>query len=304
MGRHSLADDRRAITYHYDVSNEFYRLFLGEEMVYSCAYFRSGDEDINEAQRNKLDYICRKLRLKPGEKFLDVGCGWGGLIIHAAKHYQVEALGITISQKQYHYAQEKIRKEGLTELCRVELKDYRELQGEEMFDKIASVGMFEHVGLKNLLLYFKQTRKLLKKDGLFLNHGITQEQKDTGRSAGTKFINRYIFPEGELTSISHVLEVMEKARFEVHDVESLRPHYAKTLRLWTLNLQSKKEEAIRLVGERTYRTWLIYLAGCAWGFEKGNINVYQVLASKHATKGFAPLPLTREDLYLSKPQAL
>ena len=297
MGKHSPADDKKAISYHYDVSNDFFRLFLGGEMVYSCAYFRPGEEDIDQAQENKLDYICRKLRLKPGEKFLDIGCGWGGLIAYAAKHYQVDATGITISQKQYNYAREKIKREGLAGLCRVELKDYRELKGEKAFDKIASIGMFEHVGLKNLSMYFKNIRKLLKENGLFLNHGITQEKKDSGKSAGTKFINKYIFPQGELTSIGQVLRVMEEVGFEALDIESLRPHYAKTLRLWTLNLQSEKENAIKLAGERIYRTWVIYMAGCSYGFEKGNINVYQTLAAKHSVPGFPSIPLTRADLY-------
>jgi cyclopropane-fatty-acyl-phospholipid synthase len=295
--KHSIGRDKQAIAHHYDVGNDFYGLFLGQDMVYSCAYFKSGGEDIDQAQTDKMEHICRKLRLREGEKLLDIGCGWGGLIIYAAKKYKVSALGITLSEQQYRYARDRIKSEGLGNLCQVELKDYRELKGEGLFDKVVSVGMFEHVGLKKLPLYLKIASRLLKEKGLFLNHGITQERKDRGKSSGTKFINTYIFPGGELASISHVHQTMEEAGFEILDVESLRQHYAKTLRLWTLNLQGRKAEAIKIAGERIYRTWLIYLAGSAYGFEKGNINIYQTLLSKHEVNGLPRVPLTREDLY-------
>lgn len=297
MRKHTKARDKKANAYHYDVSNDFYRLFLGEEMVYSCAYFRRPGADINEAQRDKLTYLCKKLRLQPGEKLLDIGCGWGGLGIWAAKHFSAEAYGVTLSKNQYEYAQEWIEREGVGHLCRVELRDYRDIPGEALFDKIVSVGMFEHVGIKNFPLYLNVANRLLREKGLFLNHGITEEKKARGKSSGIKFINTYVFPDGELTNISQILHFMEAARFEILDVESLRTHYAKTLRLWTQNLQSQKEKALQLVGEKIYRIWELYMAGCSYGFEKGNINVYQILASKHTELGFSRHPLTRADLY-------
>lgn len=296
--KREMNKSKKDISHHYDVGNDFYRLFLGEQMVYSCAYFKRPGADLNEAQRDKLTYICKKLRLKPGEKLLDIGCGWGGLVIRAAKHFGVEAYGITLSKNQYEYALEWIKREGVDHLCRVELRDYREIAGEKIFDKIASIGMFEHVGIGNLPVYFTAVNRLLKEKGLFLNHGITQEIKDQSRSAGTKFINTYVFPGGELTSISQVQQVMEKTGFEILDVESLRTHYARTLRHWATGLQNHKEAALKMVGEKIYRIWELYMAGSSYGFEKGNINIYQVLASKHSEPGLSRIPLTREDLNL------
>jgi cyclopropane-fatty-acyl-phospholipid synthase len=291
-----FAREKKAIESHYDVSNDFYRLFLGELMVYSCAYFRRPQNGLNQAQADKLAYICKKLRLKPGESLLDIGCGWGGLVIWAARHFGVKAHGITLSRNQFDYAQEWIKREKIEHLCRVELKNYREIAGEKIFDKIVSVGMFEHVGIKNLPVYFKTVGKLLKEKGLFLNHGITREINQRG-SSGTKFINKYVFPGGELTNISRVMQEMEKTGFEILDVESLRPHYAKTLHCWTDNLQSQKERALKMVSERIYRTWELYMAGCSYSFEKGNVNVYQVLASNQNEPGLPKVPMSREDLY-------
>ena len=295
--KHSIARDKKAISRHYDVGNDFYKLFLGEQMIYSCAYFKRPGADINEAQRDKLTYVCRKLRLQPGEKLLDIGCGWGGLIIWAAKHFGVESYGITLSKNQFEYAQEWIEREGVGHLCRVELRDYREIPAEGIFDKVVSIGMFEHVGLKNLPVYFGAVRKLLKEKGLFLNHGITTDFTDSGRNAGKKFVNTFVFPDGELTYISNVTRFMEKSGFEVLDVESLRTHYAKTLEHWVRNLEKNQNEARSLVPEKVYRIWRLYMAGCSYGFEKGNINVYQVLASKHSAPGLSRVPLTRGDLY-------
>jgi len=295
MAHHSLKSDRRAISRHYDVGNEFYQLFLGRDQLYSCAYFQTPHDDLDRAQTDKLDHICRKLRLRPGEKLLDIGCGWGGLISYAARYYGVSATGVTISRNQYEYARELIAKRGLAHSCRVELADYREVTGEACFDKVVSVGMFEHVGLKNLPVYFATAARLLKDDGLFLNHGITSENVFRRDDAATRFINKYVFPDGELTRLSEILSATEKA-FETLDVESLREHYARTLRLWTLNLQSSREQALAIVGEKIYRIWILYMAGCAWGFERGNINVYQVLLAKKR-RGFSPVPLTRADIY-------
>lgn len=295
--KHSIARDKKAIAHHYDVGNDFYRLFLGEEMVYSCAYFKRHGANLDEAQRDKLTHICRKLRLGRGEKLLDIGCGWGGLVIWAAKHFGVEARGITLSQNQFEYAHERIECEGLGELCGVELRDYREVEGEGIFDKIVSVGMFEHVGLKNLPVYFGAAHRLLKEKGLFLNHGITTDWRDSGKDVGKKFVNTFVFPDGELTNISEVGRQMERAGFEIIDVESLRTHYAKTLEHWVRNLEKNEEKARALVPEKIYRIWRLYMAGSAFGFEKGNINVYQILVSKHSVPGLPRVPLTRGDLY-------
>ncbi|OGC13505.1 hypothetical protein A3D23_03535 [candidate division WOR-1 bacterium RIFCSPHIGHO2_02_FULL_53_26] len=266
-------------------------------MIYSCAYFKRHGADIDEAQRDKLTYICRKLRLQPGEKLLDLGCGWGGLVIWAAKHFSVEALGITLSSNQFEYAQERIKREGIGHLCRVELRDYREIKGEGIFDKVVSIGMFEHVGLNNLPVYFGAAARLLKEKGLFLNHGITTDFTDSGRSVGQKFVNTFVFPDGELTNISEVSRQMEKAGFEILDIESLRTHYAKTLERWVHSLEKNEEKARALVPEKTYRIWRLYMAGSSYGFAHGSLNVYQVLASKHSEPGLPRVPLTRADLY-------
>ncbi len=296
MIKHSRSRDKSSIFYHYDVGNDFYRLFLGKEMVYSCAYFKNRDEDIDKAQRNKLDLICKKLRLKPGERFLDIGSGWGGLIIHAAKNYGVKSLGVTISRNQYDLARERIAAEGLADSCKVELMDYRDIPGNAVFDKVSSVGMFEHVGIKNLPVYFGKVHELLKEHGLFLNHGITTAKQIGKGSAGMKFINEFVFPDGELAEISRIQKLMEGAGFEIHDVESLRPHYAETLKHWTKSLMDNKSQALEIVDEKKYRTWIIYMAGCSYGFEKGHIGVYQLLAAKRK-HGYSHLPLTREDIY-------
>jgi cyclopropane-fatty-acyl-phospholipid synthase len=293
--RHTKKADAEAIRYHYDVSNEFYRLWLDCQMVYSCAYFKRGDEDIHQAQEQKLDHICRKLMLQPGERFLDIGCGWGGLILWAAKHYGVSATGITLSRNQHAYAQERIRQEGLEGRCQVHLMDYRDLAGD--FDKVASVGMFEHVGIANLPHYFGAAGRLLREGGLMLNHGITQpESGGKGLDAGD-FIGRYVFPMGELPHLSQVLSAMARQELEVADVECLRPHYAQTLMHWVDRLEGRHEAAEALVGAQRYRIWRIYMAGCAQSFEQGGVTIYQVLASKQAKSGLSPLPWTREHLY-------
>lgn len=296
--RHSRDGDRQAIAFHYDVSNDFYRLWLDEQMIYSCAYFETPGDTLDRAQCNKLDHICRKLRLEPGERLLDIGCGWGALIRWAAKHYGVQAHGVTLSRNQYDHARKVIRDEGLQDRVTVELRDYRELEGEARYDKIASVGMFEHVGLKNLPRYFGVAKGLLKPGGLFLNHGITHDQEGWGDTTGTRFINRYVFPDGELDTVSNVQRVMERSGFEVLDVEGLRPHYALTLRRWVARLERRKTEAKTLVSESTYRVWRLYMAACARQFEEGAIGVYQILATNRNGKP-AQVPLTRRDLYVA-----
>ncbi len=296
FGTSTKNDNRNAIAFHYDVSNDFYRLWLDRNMVYSCAYFESAGDDLDEAQRNKLDHLCRKLRLKPGERLLDIGCGWGALICRAAGHYGVRAHGITLSRNQYEYARQAIREQGLEERATVELRDYRDFRDNAPFDKIVSVGMFEHVGLKNLPLYFGTAHRLLRPGGLFLNHGITHDREGWRETPSTRFINRYVFPDGELDTIGNVQRVMERCGFEIHDVEGLRPHYALTLRHWVRRLEQRRQEALRYVPENVYRVWRLYMAVCALHFEDGDIGVYQILASKR-TPGARPVPLTRRDLY-------
>lgn len=293
--RNSLKFDRHAIRYHYDVSNDFYKLFLGHHMVYSCAYFHHEHDSLDQAQSNKLDYICRKLRLKKGESLLDIGCGWGSLVIHATKYYGVQAHGITLSQNQYTYARELIKREGLSDRCQVEIKDYRELQGEACFDKIASIGMFEHVGLKNFSIYFKIAKRLLKGHGLFLNHGITTARTKISQGTGSRFMDTFVFPNAGLINSAHILQRMEEEGFEILDMESLRRHYAKTLAHWTLNLQANQAGALRMVEERTYRIWILFMAACSHAFETGRTNVYQVLLGKKGCND--QVPLTRSDLY-------
>jgi len=295
---HSMDSDRAAISHHYDVSNAFYKLFLDERMVYSCAYFHADDDSLAQAQANKLDHICRKLRLKPGERFLDIGCGWGALVIWAAKHYGVQAHGITLSKEQRDEARARIAAEGLQDRITVELRDYRALEGEGVYDKVSSVGMFEHVGLANLPTYHATVHRVLKPNGLFLNHGITHEEEGWERSVDTEFINRYVFPDGELDRVSAIQAGMERARFEIQDVENLRQHYAKTLRHWVARLEANHDEAVQHVSEATYRVWRLYMAASALEFESGGTGIHQILASRRpdARPYAQPVPLTRGDL--------
>ena len=291
---------RDSISFHYDVSDGFYRLWLDERMVYSCAYFESPEQSLELAQRNKLDHICRKLRLHAGESMLDIGCGWGALVCWAAKHYGVRAHGITLSRNQFEYACREVRQQGLEGQVTIELRDYRDIPAGTAYDKVVSVGMFEHVGLKNLPGYFATVHRVLKPGGLFLNHGITSDEPGWNRGVSTRFINRHVFPDGELDTVSNVLCQMEEADFEIFDVEGLRPHYALTLRHWVNRLEDHAEEAVRLVGERTYRIWRLYMTGCAMQFEQGATGIYQMLAVRKES-GLPSLPLTRRDLYTFPP---
>jgi cyclopropane-fatty-acyl-phospholipid synthase len=293
--RHSGKRDRLAVTHHYDISNDFYALWLDERMVYSCAYFSRPDDDLDTAQERKLDYICRKLRLRSGERLLDLGCGWGGLIIHAARNYGVEALGITLSRPQAELANERIRRAGLAGRCSAEVRDYREMNEPSGYDKMASVGMFEHVGEKLLPEYFSRAWSLLRPGGVFLNHGIAcGSLYRTFR--GASFIDRYVFPDGELVPLDFTLRAAEGSGFEVRDVESLREHYELTLRHWVRRLEEHRAEACRLTDEHTYRIWRLYMSGSAHGFKTGRINVYQTMLVK-PDKGESGLPLTRTDWY-------
>lgn len=293
--RHSPYRDRKAIEFHYDLSNEFFASWLDERMIYSCGYFPTGNEDIDTAQERKLDHICRKLRLQPGERLLDIGCGWGGLVIFAAQRYGVHAVGITLSQKQYSLAQERIHRAGLDDRCRVDLRDYREVYSEP-FDKLVSVGMFEHIGEARLELYFAKALQSLQPGGLFLNHGIGGGAAVKGRLK-SRFIDSYVFPDGELCDIGTVLREAELAGFEVVDVESLRRHYALTLRHWVHRLQANRARALQHVDESTYRVWQLYMSGAAYYFDIGRLNVYQSLLWKPSADRRSTAPWSRAYMY-------
>ena len=291
---HSRDRDQQAVTYHYDLPTEFYALWLDQRMVYSCAYFASRDEDLDSAQQRKLDYICKKLRLRRGDRLLDIGCGWGGLIAHAAGHYGVQAVGITLSVPQAEVARERLRESGLNDRCRVEVSDYRDIDHDQQYDKIVSVGMFEHVGEAFLPEYFGRAWDLLRPGGVFLNHGISYSA--THRRRGPSFTDRYVFPDSEMVPISTSLRTAELSGFEVRDVESLREHYGLTLHHWVRRLEAHAEEARRITDDTTYRIWRLYMAGAAHGFRSGRLNVYQTLLAKPLL-GESGLPLTRDEWY-------
>jgi cyclopropane-fatty-acyl-phospholipid synthase len=296
---HQRRGNRRNIAHHYDVSDTFYRLWLDERMVYSCAYFEDERTALDVAQVAKLDHICRKLRLAPGERFLDIGCGWGALLIHAAQHYGVDATGITLSQNQFEHVTREIKERGLTGRVRIELRDYQELPRDCTYDKIASVGMFEHVGIAQFPKYFGMIHDLLKPGGLVLNHGITHNTVDAeslGSGLGD-FIEDYVFPGGQLTHVARVIEGMARGGLEVFDAESLRQHYAKTLWHWVDRLEENAERALREVGEERYRIWRIYMAGSAHAFERGWLSLWQLLAGKALPDGRLTQPLTRDYMY-------
>jgi cyclopropane-fatty-acyl-phospholipid synthase len=296
---HDKATDAASISYHYDVSNEFYQLWLDKEMVYSCAYFKTGNESLEQAQQDKFHHLCRKLRLKPGEYLLDVGCGWGGLARFAAREYGAKVFGITLSREQLELAKIRVKAEGLEDQVDLQLLDYRDLPQDGRFDKVVSVGMFEHVGHANLALYAQCLFGAVKEGGLVMNHGITAKHIDgrpVGRGAG-EFIGRYVFPNGELPHVSRISADISEAGLEIVDVESLRLHYAKTLEHWSSRLETHLEQAAAMVPEQTLRIWRLYLAGCAYGFAHGWINLHQILAVKPRADGGHDLPWTRADIY-------
>jgi cyclopropane-fatty-acyl-phospholipid synthase len=291
--------NRASIAYHYDLPVAFYEPWLGKSLVYSCAYFGCPEDSLNKAQEQKLDLICRKLRLKAGEHFLDIGCGWGSLVLHAAGRRHAHAEGITLSYEQAETGKRRINEAGMQDCCSIELKDYRDLpNGKRTFDKIASIGMFEHVGLKNLPLYFGIAYKLLRPGGLFLNHGIARS--DTAPIPENSFVERYVFPDGRLVTLSEALRAAESQGLEVRDVENLREHYELTLRRWVAGLRQNEARLLELVPRTTYRIWLLYTAGSAAAFHRGAIGVYQLLLSR-LDKGRSGLPLTRTDWYTAAP---
>ncbi|MCS3467666.1 cyclopropane-fatty-acyl-phospholipid synthase [Pseudomonas sp. JUb42] len=297
--QHDKATDAESISYHYDLSNEFYQLWLDKEMVYSCAYFKTGEETLEQAQQDKFHHLCRKLRLKPGEYLLDVGCGWSGLARFAAREYGVKVFGITLSREQLALGRARVKAEGLQDKVDLQLFDYRDLPQDGRFDKVVSVGMFEHVGHANLPLYTKLLFGAVKEGGLVMNHGITAKHVDgrpVGRGAGD-FIDRYVFPNGELPHVARISADISEAGLEVVDVESLRLHYAKTLEHWSTRLENKLDEAAEMVPPHILRIWRLYLAGCSYAFSKGWINLHQILAVKPFADGSHDLPWTREDIY-------
>jgi cyclopropane-fatty-acyl-phospholipid synthase len=300
---HQSRGNKANIQHHYDVSNAFYRLWLDERMVYSCAYFKTDVYSIDQAQAAKLDHICRKLMLKEGEEFLDIGCGWGGLILWAAQNYGVRATGVTLSQNQFDYVSAKIAELGLIGRVRVQLIDYDDLPEGHRFDKIASIGMFEHVGVNNFPRYFGKIYRLLRPGGVVLNHGITHNAPNAeslGSGIGD-FVEEYVFPGGQLAHVARVTEGLAAQGLELIDAEALREHYGLTLWHWVDRLEANADAARREVGEEKYRVWRIYLAGSAHAFDRGWLSLFQLLAGKPLPDGRLPHPLTRE--YMYSPQA-
>ncbi|WP_277961408.1 C17 cyclopropane fatty acid synthase CfaB [Pseudomonas sp. RIT-To-2] len=296
---HDKDTDAAAISYHYDLSNEFYQLWLDQDMAYSCAYFQTGTETLEQAQHAKFEHLCRKLRLQAGDYLLDVGCGWGGLARYAAREYGARVFGITLSKEQLKLARERVKAEGLEHLVELQLLDYRDLPQDGRFDKVVSVGMFEHVGHANLQVYCEKLFGAVREGGLVMNHGITAKHTDgrpVGRGAG-EFIERYVFPHGELPHVAMMSARISEAGFEVVDVESLRLHYAKTLDFWSKRLEANLDKAAAMVPDQALRIWRLYLAGCSYAFAQGWINIHQILSVKTYSDGSHGLPWTREDLY-------
>jgi len=291
--------NKENVHYHYDLSNAFYALFLDPEMVYSCAWFRDWNNDLATAQHDKLDMICRKLRLKPGDRLLDIGCGWGALVCHAAEHYGADAVGVTLAEEQFIYAQEKVARLGLQNKVTIELRDYSLIEGD--FDKIASIGMFEHVSFANYPKYFQSINRLLRPGGLYLHHSIAlrsaaYERRRGNKPVATAAIGHYIFPGGDLDHLGMSIANLERYGFEVHDVEAWREHYARTTRLWHDRLCAGHAAAEREVGVVKTRLWIAYLAAASIGFAQNSIGIFQTLASKRA-RGPSGLPPSREHLY-------
>ncbi|MEU8357335.1 cyclopropane-fatty-acyl-phospholipid synthase family protein [Nonomuraea sp. NPDC048882] len=288
--RHAKQRDAEAIHHHYDVSNRFYRWVLGPSMAYTCACYPGEDATLEEAQFAKFDLVARKLGLEPGMRLLDVGCGWGGMVMHAAQHYGVKALGVTLSRQQAEWAQKAIADAGLQDLAEVRFMDYRDVK-ETGFDAVSSIGLTEHIGKDNLPSYFDFLYGKLKTGGRLLNHCITRPtgKEKTFNKGG--FINRYVFPDGELESVGWLIRQMEDLGFEIRHEENLREHYAKTLRHWCDNLDANWDDAVQEVGLGTARVWALYMAGCIVGFERNKVQLHQVLGVKLDQNGRSGVPL-------------
>ncbi len=300
-GRHGLARDADAISHHYDVGNEFYRLILGPSMTYSCAYWADGITDLAQAQTAKYELICRKLDLQPGQRLLDVGCGWGGMALHAATHHGVNAVGITLSAQQAQLARARVAAAGLESQVEIRVQDYRAVH-DGPYDAISSIGMFEHVGEARMRTYLHDLYELLRPQGHLLNHAISRPlQAKKARIARRSFMDRYVFPDAELLEVGRVVSAMQNLHLEVRDVESLREHYARTLRAWVSNLEGGWDHAQRLVGPARSRIWRLYMAGSALGFEQHRLAIHQVLAVRTDSRGQAGLPPTRARLDLRNP---
>ncbi len=294
---HTRELDSNAIRYHYDVANDFYAEWLDPAMVYSCAYFENGDEDLATAQQKKIDHILTKVQLKPGQRLLDIGCGWGALVIRAAQKFGARCVGVTLSENQYALARERVRAVGLEGQVEIRLQDYRDVT-DGPFDRITSVGMFEHVGLNHLPEYFSRIRGLLVPDGWVMNHGITSTDADDGETSkgAGGFIDRYVFPHGELPHIATVMRTMQQGGLEVFDTENLRRHYAHTLTHWSRNFEARRDRVRALVDEKRWRIWRVYLAGCAWAFEHDEVALFQVLC-RPARQSAEGLPWSRRWIY-------
>lgn len=294
---HTRKKDEQAIRYHYDVSNDFYRMWLDEHMVYSCAYFEEGTENLASAQLKKIDHILTKIQLRPGHTLLDIGCGWGALVMRAAEKFGARCIGITLSQNQFDLAQEEVARAGLADRVEIRLEDYRDTKG--TFDRITSVGMFEHVGARHLPGYFTKIHSLLADDGRVMNHGITTTDFNNGETAygGGEFIEQYVFPHGELQHIGTVLAAMQEGGLEVFDVENLRRHYARTCSIWADNFEEHAEQIKTLVDDRRFRIWRVYLAGCAYAFAQDWVSIYQVVCTK-AARDPSTLPWSRRYMYV------
>ena len=288
---HSKKRDASAISHHYDVGNDFYALFLGDTMTYSCAFFEDEDMTLDEAQKAKYDLICRKLGLRPGMRLLDIGCGWGGMALHAASNYGVEVVGVTLSEEQVTWARKEIESAGLAHRIEIRKQDYRDID-DGPYDAISSIGMFEHVGEARLSEYFEGVHTLLAEKGRFMNHAISRQGGSPGIGKRS-FIGRYVFPDGELHEVGRVVSAMQGIGFEVRDVESLREHYARTLRRWVGNLEQSWDRAVDLVGEARARVWHLYMAGSAVNFDSGSISIHQMLGVKPSPAGESGMPPTR-----------
>ena len=294
--QHSKEKDLESIRYHYDVSNEFYQLWLDRGMVYSCAYFENGDENLATAQIKKIDHILKKIQVRPGDTLLDIGCGWGALVLRAAGEYGAKCVGVTLSENQAALAKELVAQAGLSDRIEIRLEDYRDLTG--CYDRITSVGMFEHVGLQHLPAYFSKIRSLLADHGLAMNHGITSTDADSGETpyGCGEFIDRYVFPDGELPHIGLALRAMQEGGLEALDIENLRRHYARTCTCWLENFEAQSDQIKSLVGDRRFRIWRVYLAGCAYAFSQDWISLYQVVCA-NAGRDPSSLPWSRRHVY-------